>query len=308
MAFQSAAGHGNLPQGNFSPVIYSKKAQIAFRKSSVVQAITNTDYFGEIADYGDTVKIIIEPQLTVSSYARGQQIQAQDLDDDEITLTVDKANYFAFKVDDIESKHAHLNWESMATDNAGYKLRDAFDSEVLTYIQGQVPTAHQYGTASSVQPIDFGGTNPTPLQYLNRLARFLDEDNVPAEGRWFVADPVFWEKMRDEDSKLMDVDYSHDRASIIRNGRVTDGLIRGFECYMSNNLPTVGTGPAATSGTNGGWVLGGHMSSTATAEQIRKTESYRDPDSFADVVRGLHLYGRKTLRTVALVGGVYRSS
>jgi hypothetical protein len=43
MAFQSVAGYGNLSQGNFSPVIYSKKVQLAFRKSSVAQAITNTD-------------------------------------------------------------------------------------------------------------------------------------------------------------------------------------------------------------------------------------------------------------------------
>jgi len=43
MAFPSAAGHNNLPNGNFSPIIYSKKAQLAFRRSSVAQAITNTE-------------------------------------------------------------------------------------------------------------------------------------------------------------------------------------------------------------------------------------------------------------------------
>lgn len=43
MAFPMAAGHGNLPLGNFSPVIYAKKAQLAFRKSSVVQDIVNSD-------------------------------------------------------------------------------------------------------------------------------------------------------------------------------------------------------------------------------------------------------------------------
>lgn len=43
MAFPSAPGYGNLPNGAFSPVIYSKKAQMAFRKSSVCQAVTNTD-------------------------------------------------------------------------------------------------------------------------------------------------------------------------------------------------------------------------------------------------------------------------
>ena len=39
----------------------------------------------------------------------------------------------------------------------------------------------------------------------------------------------------------------------------------------------------------------------ATAQQVSKTESYRDPDSFADIVRGMHLYGRKILRPEALV-------
>ena len=63
MAFQSAAGHGNLPNGNFSSVIYSKKTQLAFRKKTVVEDITNSDYFGEISSQGDTVKIIKEPKF-----------------------------------------------------------------------------------------------------------------------------------------------------------------------------------------------------------------------------------------------------
>jgi len=43
MAFPKASGYTNLNSGGFSPVIYSKKAQLAFRKSSVVEAVTNTD-------------------------------------------------------------------------------------------------------------------------------------------------------------------------------------------------------------------------------------------------------------------------
>lgn len=63
MAFRASAGHGSLPNGVFSPVIYSKKAQLAFRKSSVAQSITNSEYFGEIASFGDSVKIIKEPKM-----------------------------------------------------------------------------------------------------------------------------------------------------------------------------------------------------------------------------------------------------
>lgn len=49
MAFDKATGYGNLPNGNFSSVIYSKKTQNAFRKATVVGDITNNDYFGEIS-------------------------------------------------------------------------------------------------------------------------------------------------------------------------------------------------------------------------------------------------------------------
>jgi hypothetical protein len=65
MAFRSAAGYGNLPNGNFSPVIYSKKVQTAFRKTSVVEDITNNDYMGEISNFGDSVRIIKEPEVSV---------------------------------------------------------------------------------------------------------------------------------------------------------------------------------------------------------------------------------------------------
>ena len=89
MAFPKAAGHGNLPNGNFSPIIYSKQVQLAFRKSSIAEAITNNDYLGEIAAMGDSVKIIKEPEITVKSYERGTQITPQDLDDEEFSLVID---------------------------------------------------------------------------------------------------------------------------------------------------------------------------------------------------------------------------
>ena len=141
MAFTSAAGHGNLPNGNFSSIIYSKKVQLAFRKSTVCGDITNSDYFGEIAAQGDTVKIIKEPEVSVSSYSRGQTINAQDLDDEDFSLVVDKANYFAFKIDDIEEAHSHVNFMDMATNRAAFRLADQHDQEVLGYLSGYKQSA-----------------------------------------------------------------------------------------------------------------------------------------------------------------------
>jgi hypothetical protein len=67
MAFAAAPGWGNLPAGNWSPVIYSKQVQLAFRKSSVAEAITNNDYFGEIANVGDSVKLRLKTSTTATS-------------------------------------------------------------------------------------------------------------------------------------------------------------------------------------------------------------------------------------------------
>ena len=96
MTFPASPGYSNLPNGVFSTVVYSKKVQLALRKSSVAQAITNSSYIGEVNGLGDSVRVIKEPEINVRAYQRGTQIAAQDLEDSDFTLVVDKANYFAF--------------------------------------------------------------------------------------------------------------------------------------------------------------------------------------------------------------------
>jgi hypothetical protein len=354
MAFQSAAGHNNLPNGNFSSVIYSKKVQLAFRKSTIAGDVTNSDYFGEISAQGDSVKIIKEPEITVSPYARGTQVNAQDLDDEDFSLVIDKANYFAFKVDDIEEKHSHVNFMDLATNRAAYRLADQYDQEVLGYLSGykqttvhtnadavndQVNGTKAVTTAGSDELLTsmklnkgkFGnittssagdhsipvaarlpGATALPTEYvspvmlINRMGRLLDQQNVDKAGRWIVIDPVLMEVLQDEDSRFLNADYGDSGA--LRNGLVINNW-NGFRVYVSNNLPQVGGGAATTGvanqNTDYGVIVGGHDSAVATAEQINKTETYRDPDSFADIVRGMHLYGRKILRPEALVTAKY---
>ena len=351
MAFKTAAGYGNLPNGNFSPVIYSKQVQLAFRKKSVVEEITNSDYFGEISAMGDTVKIIKEPEITVKEYARGAQISPQDLDDEDFSLVVDKANYFAFKVDDIEEAHSHVNFSEMASNRAAYRLSDQFDQEVLGYLSGwkqsslntiasaentTVSGSKAVDTAASnellasmlVDAADFNGgstgnsivvkpraggdslntttANATPLAVIARMSRKLDQQYIPSTDRWLVVDPVFAELMKDEDSRLFNADFG---GGGLQNGLILNN-VHGFKVYMSNNLPAKGngaTGATATGSTHFGVICAGHSSAVATAEQISKTESYGDPDSFADIVRGMHLYGRKILKPEALSRAYYVS-
>lgn len=344
MAFPKATGYANLPNGNFSAVIYSKKVQLALRKESIVEAITNTDYMGEISNMGDSVRIIKEPTVDIVDYKRGTTMSSQDLADDDFSLIIDQANAFQFQVDDIESKHSHVNFIDLATDNAAYNLKDAFDKNVLGYLAGYdwSGTAWAARTAAAGDKADtnagndellagnkldasaFGGTSgnsvplaagggtgaiTSPLALLNRMARQMDQANVATEDRWFVADPVFYELLMDENSKLINNDYAAGDVDILRNGRVVTGLVRGFKVYKSNNLPFKNNGPAATasagSTTNFGVVVAGHQSAVASAQQISKTEAFRSPETFADVVRGLNLFGRKILRPEALFTAKY---
>lgn len=303
MAFPAAAGYNNLPNGNFSPVIYSKKAQLAFRRKSVVQAITNTDYQGEIADYGDTVKIMLEPDVTVKPYRRGGQVSAQDLADEDFTMIIDQANFFAFKVDDLEQKQSHINFESLASDRAGYRLKNAMDAEVLKYMTDNA--TNTLGTGADPITVGFvSGSDFTPVGILNRLRRLFEELDIPESDRCITTDPVFYEALGDEDSKLINQDYAD--GNILRNGKVTEGEVRGFGLYQSNNIVPVGDGPMGTGVNNHGWIIANHKSAVSTAEQISKTESLRDTDSFADVVRGLHYYGRKLLRQESLIAVRYQ--
>lgn len=302
MAFPAAGGYGNLPNGKWSPIIYSRKAQKAFRRVSVVEAITNTDYMGEISNMGDTVKIVKEPEITVTSYARGTNVTPQDLIDDDITLIVDQGNYYAFKVDDVEAKQAHVNWMDLAADRAAFRLKDAYDANVLLYMSGQAQASHQLGSTTDPLVVSHAsGADFSPLAVMNRLSRLLDEEEVPTDSRFFVADPVFYEMLADENSKLVNANEIGDSESVLRNGQVTKGKLRGFTLYKSTNLPSNGAGSAGYVGDDDyGVILAGHMSSTATATQLAKSENFRDPNSFADIVRGLQIFGRKTLRPEAL--------
>ncbi len=129
--------------GNWLATIYSQKALKFFRTASVVDGITNNDYLGEISAFGDTVRIIKEPTITVSSYVRGATLTPQALTDNELTLTIDQANEFSFQVDDLEAKMAHVNWKELATSGGAYALKNKFDKEVLDYMATQHLAANE---------------------------------------------------------------------------------------------------------------------------------------------------------------------
>jgi hypothetical protein len=255
-------------------------------------------------------------------------------------------------MDDIEEQFANVDFTSLAADRAAYKMADAMDTDVLSYLSGHttagafittsagdkqtaLTATGEYITANHLDATDFGNltisgsatagdsvplaprlpgatalsaTTVSPLTVLARMARKMDQANVESRGRWVVLDPVFIEMLKDEDSRMLNGDFG---GSGLQNGLVLNN-IHGFRVYQSNALPAAGTG-AGTSGTtaqstNYGVIVAGQDDAVASAEQINKVENYRDPDSFADIVRGMHLYGRKILRPEALLTARYNAA
>ena len=303
-----AAGYQNLPSGNWVPAVYSQKVQKFFRRASVVEDITNTDYAGEIENFGDTVNIVKEPTITVSDYARGQTVNTQTLADDKLQLTVDQGSYFAFKVDDIEERQSHVNWEALATSSGAYSLKKNYDYNVLKNIYDNASTSAA-NTGTDASPIDGDAATDTLADVISAAKTVLDGNDVPEENRWFVAPPAFFKQLRKAGAKIMDQSVMNDgSASSMRNGMVTDRPLFGFRLYSTNAI-AVSSGSAAShtfgsAGSNEYAFLYGHQSAVATANHIAKTELIRDPDSFSDIVRGLHVFGRKILRSDAVYSGV----
>ena len=285
MAFAKETAWTNLPNGNFSPVIYSKQAQIAFRKSATAAAITNSDYFGEIANQGDTVRIIKEPEITVNSLKRGTPLVSQALNDADFSLVIDQANYFQFELDDIEEAHSHIDFMKMATDRAGYRLADTYDLEVLSYMSGYnadgtVRTAPNGTKADSAAGADeLLAANKLDITSFGNITTVgTAGDSIPVAPRFggaqtasaTTATPL---QILARMSRLMDqrnvdtrgrwcvvdpvfVELLKDEDSRLlnadfggaglQNGLVLNNL-HGFRVYVSNNTVQVGTG-AGTSG------------------------------------------------------------
>jgi uncharacterized protein (DUF1684 family) len=295
MTFAAAVGHGNLPNGSWSPVIYSKKAIDYFRIASVVNEVTNTDYAGELKGMGDTVKIMKAPRATVRTLERGTRIDFQDVSDEDLSLVVDKANYFAFKVDDIETLLSHIGWEGLMRESGTYELANKFDNEVLTYMQANATTNSALGSDGSPKTIGYGAGNDfTPLDLLGRMARLMDENDVPADSRYAVVSPAFVEQLGREDGKLIEVQVTGDAESIVRQRKLaTSRPIHGFTLFKTNNSPTSTNSSNVT-------VVAGHKSAVATASVITEVEKQRGIDFFGDAIKGMNLYGRKVLRPEAL--------
>lgn len=265
-----AAGYGSLPGGNFIPEIWSKKLQARFYAKTVIGMLLNHDWEGEIRSQGSKVKIRIRPTIVVQDYPTGGNINYQDLADDFIELTVDKAKLTAFKVDDIDKAQSDIAIINETTIDAAQRMKIAIDTDVLADI---------YASATSQIGVTVV-SKTTVIDWILSAGTKLDELNIPDDGRWIVLPPWIVEMIKG--SELKDASLSGDKVTPLRNGRV--GVIDRFSVHMSNNLAVTVAGTQ--------WeCIAGTRDFASFASQFTKTETLRLQDTFGDGVRSLNVYG-----------------
>lgn len=298
MAYAVAAGRPQY-SGNFIPEIWSGKLIQNFYDATVLAAISNTDYEGEIRQYGDTVNIRTTPEITISTYVKGQTLTVQSPEKAKLQLMIDKGEYFACIEDDVDKVQADIAMMDTWSKDASERMKIKIDTRVLTDLLPDIAAANKGNTAGRITAnIDLGSTG-TPvaltksnvLDYIVDMGVVLDEANAPESDRFLIIPAKMAGFIKKSD--LKDASITGDSSSVLRNGRI--GMIDRFMLYTSHNL-------AVTSGKFS--IIAGHKMGFTFASQMTNMETIRSESTFGNIVRGLQVYGYKVVKPEALVQGV----
>lgn len=304
MSYPVSPGRPNY-SGNFIPEIWSGKLIENFYDATVLAAISNTDYEGEIRQYGDTVNIRTTPEITIRDYVKGQTLTVENPDKPKIQLVIDKGEYFACVEDDVDKVQSDINLMDTWTKDASERMKIKIDQRVLTDIlpgiaatnkgatAGEQSASFNLGTTGSPLTVTKDGASSTTsvVDLLVDLGTVLDEANAP-EGDRFVVIPA---KMAGliKKSELKDASLTGDSMSIVRNGRL--GMVDRFTIYVSHNL-NVSSGKYS--------IIAGHKMGFTFASQMTNMETIRSESTFGNIVRGLQVYGYKVVKGEALAQAV----
>ena len=309
--YPSGSTANALQANGFIPEIWSGKLIEKFYASTVLSAISNTDYQGEITNQGDKVKIRTKPTITISDYRADGDLAVQRPEGGLVELAIDQGKYFNLILDDVMEVQSDLNLLSMWSDDASEQFKITVDQAVLLGILGGAVSANKGATAGAITGnINLGATTAPLaataaaasgkvdiLSIILRMGQVLDEQNIPETGRWLVM-PT-WAATLIKQSELRQAYLSGDGVSMLRNGRL--GMVDRFTIYSSNLLPK----GAVTGLASGEYVMyAGHSHGLTFASQFTKLETIRSERTFGTLLRGLQVYGYKVVDGKALTQAV----
>ncbi len=280
------------PGAAWIPIIFSGKLLEKFYKKTTMTNITTTDYIGEIKNKGDRVVIRTVPSITIRDYRRGGTLQLEYPESPAVELTVNRAKYFNFAMDDIDVNFTDINWLDKYADDAAQQMKIVIDREffedIIAYPDpanvganaGKETGLYNMGEAGSPVTLDKNNV----LDFIVDCGSVLDEQDCPDEDRWIVLPPAVYNIINKSD--LKDASFAGTGKSILLQGGFTGKMIDRFYIYQSNLLPKV------TSGSDAGafYIPFGRKGSIVAAMVFQKVERYRPDNTFADAMKGLAVY------------------
>src|SRR6266566_2208855 len=149
-AIYPVGSSGNSLQATgFIPEIWSGKLVEKFYASTVLAAISNTDYEGEIKNKGDRVKIRTKPTITIRNYDADGAITFDRPTGSSVELYIGNGKYFSLILDDVMEIQSDLNMLSMWSDDAAQQMKIKVDQDVLGGIQDQATSTNR-GTSAGI--------------------------------------------------------------------------------------------------------------------------------------------------------------
>ncbi|MBE7712823.1 MAG: hypothetical protein E7Z87_03680 [Cyanobacteria bacterium SIG26] len=272
----------NSTYSAFIPQVWSQKLNQMLEKNCVMLQCVNKNWEGDIKNQGDTVKIITPAEVAVSTLT-SDNIEYSSLTPISQDLVIDQKKFFAFKIDDVAQVQANADIMEAHLTNAKKAIEIVQDSYLLG-LHTDVTEENTVGEEASPIALD----KTTIYEHFVKLALALKNSNAVHAGvrPWVVINPDI-EAFLLQSPEFISAYKVADET--LREGAI--GRIAGMDVLVSTNLVDVDSKYYVLAGTN---------EAITFASQLAKIESLRDKDSFSDLVRGLYLYGAKTVQPKAL--------
>jgi hypothetical protein len=289
----------------FIPEIWSDEIIASYKKALVLANLVNKMNFR--GKKGDTVHIPKPTRGQASLKVAEQMVTLQAATEGEVIVNIDKHFEYSRLIEDIVGVQALPSLRRFYTDDAGYALGVQVDSDLWTLFEtigdgsgGDFENDRVFTFDSSTGlGAAYGGTVGDGFndEGFRRAIQYLDDADVPMDGRSFVIPPVLR-------NSLMGTPRYTEQAFVgevgggntIRNGRV--GNLYGIEVYISNNAPSLESGASRLAGLF-------HRDAFTLVEQlaVRSQTQYKQ-EYLADLLTSDCLYGTKTVRPESAVGFV----
>ena len=275
-----------VANGLYTPELWAKELNRLMLDSGVMVDCVNTKYEGLIKNEGDTVHIQTPGAVTIGNYNDTTAISYQALDGDTQTLVIDQKKYWGFVVKDIEKVQANVDYAQAYIKNAKKALVNAQDAFLLSKA-ADADINNQIGAVTLTK--DNVYSKIVEIRTKLREANAIDDNGLDGTNKkpWLVVSPSILGVI------LQAPEFIHATKAgdeTLRKGAV--GTIAGVDIKESTVLKAVDSETT---------ILAGTTEAITFAQQIIKVETLKDKDFFGDYVRGLYVYGAKTVNPKCLV-------